>query len=172
MSDTLILGIGTIVANIIVALVAIIPSIISNRRKTEESIKTFKDEIKDNVDTVQKEVKEVKNALDAHIEEDKANDNDRRKKDMVQVRARILHFESECNNKYIPWPSEGMYMQNADDEATYRAFLNSDLAKDFNNGMCEDAMAFIDSTFRYCKENNMFGKPKGAKNAYKEKAAS
>lgn len=155
---------------ILVALVGIIPTIISNRKKTQESLKAFKDEIKKDNEVTHKEVQEIKAKLDAHIEQDIENDADRRKRDMVQVRARILRFEADCLNKYVPYPTEGMFMQNSDDENEYRAFLKSDLAKDFHNGMCESAMEYIDDMCRYCKDNNLFGKPKGARNASKTKA--
>lgn len=154
---------------VLVAFIGIIPTIISNRKKTQESLNAFKEEIKkDNAET-HKEVQGIKASLEAHIEEDKANDADRRKRDMVQVRARILRFEADCLNKYVPYPTEGMFMQNSDDENEYRTFLESDLAKDFHNGMCEDAMEYIDDMFRYCKDNNLFGKPKGGRSAAKTK---
>lgn len=102
---------------------------------------------------IDKKIDKVEEKLDAHV---LANEQS----EMKQVRARILRFESDCLNPYLPYPTEAMFLQNADDEDAYKAFLHSKESDGFKNGYCENAMKYIDEVNQVCKKNNLFGKMK------------
>lgn len=117
--------------------------------KNDERDENILEELK----KIDKKIDNVEEKLDAHI---LANEQS----EMKQVRARILRFEADCLNSYLPYPTEAMFLQNADDEDAYRAFLNSEESNGFKNGYCENAMEYIDEVNQFCKKNNMFGKMK------------
>lgn len=114
-------------APILVALVGIIPTIISNRRKTEESIKTLQD------------------TLDKHIKEDE-NEQARNQ------RYRILRFYDEiCEGRLH---SENHFESILDDISDYQLYCSKHT--DFRNSRGKIAMDEIQDTYRRIKSKGGF----------------
>lgn len=112
---------------ILVALVGIIPTIINNRKKTEEAIKT------------------VQSTLNAHIKEDE----DEKARNQ---RYRILRFYDEiCEGKLH---SESHFEDILDDISSYSRYAASH--PDFKNHRGKIAMEEIDATYRKIKNKGGF----------------
>lgn len=121
-------------APILVALVGIIPTIISNRKKTEEAIKKTEDT-----------VKQVQKTLDAHIRED---ENERAR----NQRYRILRFYDEiCENRRH---SESHFEDILDDISDYEAYCIKH--PDFKNNRGEIAMQQIQDVYKKIKSEGRF----------------
>ena len=121
-------------APILVALVGIIPTIISNRKKTEEAIKKTEDT-----------VKQVQKTLDAHIRED---ENERAR----NQRYRILRFYDEiCENRRH---SESHFEDILDDISDYEAYCLKH--PDFKNNRGEIAMQQIQDVYKKIKSEGRF----------------
>ena len=114
-------------APILVALVGIIPTIISNRKKTDESIK------------------QVQTTLDNHIKEDE-NEKARNQ------RYRILRFYDEmCEGRRH---SESHFEDIIDDCSSYTKYAATH--PDFKNNRGEIAMSEIEETYRKIKAKGGF----------------
>lgn len=112
---------------ILVALVGIIPTIISNRKKTEESIKN------------------LQTTLDNHIKED---ENERAR----NQRYRILRFYDEvCSGVKH---SESHYEDILDDISDYEQYCQKH--KDFKNSRGTIAMKEIEDTYKELKKKGSF----------------
>ena len=121
-------------APIFVALVGIIPTIISNRKKTEDAIKQTEETIK-----------KVQTTLDAHIRED---ENERAR----NQRYRILRFYDEiCENRRH---SESHFEDILDDISDYEAYCLKH--PDFKNNRGEIAMQQIQEVYKKIKSEGRF----------------
>ena len=117
----------TAIAPILVALVGIIPTIISNRKKTENSIA------------------ELQRTLDAHIRED-AEDQAK------YQRYRILRFYDElCEHRKH---SESHFEDILDDIDDYEVYCANH--KDFKNSRGQAAMDYIKATYAKVKAKGGF----------------
>lgn len=113
---------------ILVALVGIIPTIISNRKKTEESIQS------------------LQATLDRHIREDEDQTAQNR-------RYRILRFYDElCEHKRH---SESHFEDIMDDIGEYKVYCGKH-KDDFRNGRGEAAMEYIEETYKRLKASGDF----------------
>ena len=121
-------------APIFVALVGIIPTIISNRKKTDEAIKQTEETIK-----------KVQTTLDVHIRED---ENERAR----NQRYRILRFYDEiCENRRH---SESHFEDILDDISDYEAYCIKH--PDFKNNRGEIAMQQIQEVYKKIKSEGRF----------------
>ena len=121
-------------APILVALVGIIPTIRSNRKKTQESI----DQMKGSITTLQE-------TLDKHIKEDEDD------KARAQ-RYRILQFYDElCEEKKH---SESHFEDILDDIDSYEAYC--DKHPEFKNNRGKAAMQYITDTYYKVKSKGGF----------------
>lgn len=121
-------------APILVALVGIIPTIRSNRKKTQESI----DQMQDSITTLQE-------TLDKHIRED--DDNKAR-----EQRYRILQFYDElCEGKKH---SESHFEDVLDDIDNYEAYCSKH--PEFKNNRGKAAMQYITDTYYKVKSKGGF----------------
>lgn len=112
---------------IIIALIGIIPTVISNGKKTQEA------------------VKEIKISLEDHIQESEWQN-------AKQVRVRILRFYDEiCEGKKH---SENHYEDILEDIDWYEAFCDSH--PDFHNNKAKMAMEHIKNTYELLKRENKF----------------
>ena len=113
---------------ILVAIVGIVPTIISNRKKTQESITT------------------LQNTLNAHIREDE-NQTAKNK------RYRILRFYDElCEGKIH---SESHFVDILDDIDDYTKYCDKH-ENEFKNHRGKAAMDYIRETYRKLKESGKF----------------
>lgn len=123
---------------ILVALIAIIPTIISNRKKTEKSIK-------DSNDAIKKDMEKVQSMLDNHIREDE-DDKARNQ------RYRILRFYDEmCEHRDH---SESHFEDILDDIDDYEQYCES--YPDFKNNRGKVAMNFIKESYGELKARGRF----------------
>jgi len=119
---------------IFVALVSIIPTIRSNRKKTQESI-----------DKLQDSVNKVSDTLDKHIKED---EDDKAR----EQRYRILQFYDElCEDKRH---SESHFEDILDDIDNYEAYC--DKHPEFKNNRGKAAMQYITDTYYKVKNKGGF----------------
>lgn len=133
-----IVGILTACAPVLVALVGIIPTVISNRKKTQETLKQNRKETKEQLDRVQR-------TLDTHIKEDE-DDKARNQ------RYRILRFYDEmCEHRRH---SESHFEDILDDIDDYEEYCNRH--PDFRNSRGHIAMKNIQATYDRLKADNGF----------------
>ena len=119
---------------ILVALVGIIPTIISNRKKTQETVKE-----------TQKGITDLQNTLNAHIREDE-NEKARNQ------RYRILRFYDEiCEGRNH---SESHFEDILDDISDYEKYCARHT--DFRNNRGEIAMKEIEETYKKVKKTGGF----------------
>ena len=131
-------GILTACAPVLVALVGIIPTVISNRKKTQETLEQNRKETKEQLDRVQR-------TLDNHIKEDE-DDKARNQ------RYRILRFYDEmCEHRQH---SESHFEDILDDIDSYEQYCNRH--PDFRNSRGHIAMKNIQSTYDKLKTTNGF----------------
>lgn len=132
---TVLLG---VVGNIAVAFIAIIPTIIANRKKTQESIKT-------STETTEKRIDKMQGAFDSHVEDyetAKANSQ----------RYRILRFYDEvCEGRKH---SESHFEDILDDIDAYETFCASH--PKYRNNRGHVAMQFIRDTYAHVKAKGGF----------------
>ena len=126
---------------ILVALVGIIPAIISNRKKTQETIKGTQD----GIDELQK-------TLNAHIKEDEFEK-------AKNQRYRILRFYDEiCEGRQH---SESHYEDILDAISDYQKFCDAHRGE-FQNHRGQIAMREIEETYKQIKRSGGFLVKKGA----------
>lgn len=126
---------GKVIAPIVIALVGIIPTIKTNRKKTQESI-----------ESVQGDVKKLQTTLDAHIKEDEENNARNR-------RYRILRFNDEiCEGRSH---SESHFEDILEDCDEYQKYCEAH--KDtFKNHRGGAAMKNIQGTYDSLKAKGKF----------------
>jgi uncharacterized membrane-anchored protein YhcB (DUF1043 family) len=133
-----VVGILTACAPVLVALVGIIPTVISNRKKTQETLEQNRKETKEQLDRVQR-------TLDNHIKEDE-DDKARNQ------RYRILRFYDEmCEHRRH---SESHFEDILDDIDDYEEYCNRH--PDFRNSRGHIAMKNIQETYDRLKADNGF----------------
>lgn len=132
------IGILTACAPILVALVGIIPTVISNRKKTQETLEQNRQDTKEQLDRVQR-------TLEDHIKEDE-HDKARNQ------RYRILRFYDEiCEHRRH---SESHFEDILDDIDSYEAYC--DAHPDFRNSRGKLAMSNIRATYDKLKQEGKF----------------
>lgn len=125
-------------APILVALIGIIPTVISNRKKTQATLEENQKQTKDQLEKVQR-------TLDNHIREDE-DDKARNQ------RYRILRFYDElCEQRQH---SESHFEDILDDIDNYEEYCNRH--PDFRNSRGHIAMKNIQSTYDELKSTNGF----------------
>lgn len=128
----------TVIGNIVVAVVAIIPTIISNRKKTQDSIK-------ESNKATDKQIGEIKTAFDDHVADYEAAK-------AASQRYRILRFYDEvCEGRKH---SESHYEDILDDIDQYEQYCAAH--PDFRNSRGHLAMQHIRDTFARLKANGGF----------------
>ena len=132
---TVLLG---VIGNIAVALIAIIPTIISNRKKTEQSIK-------DMTEATDKRVDKLQSSFDQHVEDYEAAK-------AASQRYRILRFYDEvCEGRKH---SESHFEDILDDIDDYDTYC--DTHPKFKNNRGHVAMQYIRDTYAKVKANGGF----------------
>lgn len=130
---------------VLVAAVTIIPTIINNRKKTENSIREMVDEIKEDNQKTNDKVDALSQQLDKHIRE---NEDDNAK----QIRARILRaYDDLCGGKLM---SESHFEDILQDIDYYEEYVS--MHPDFKNNRGEAAMNYIRDRYRKEKESGGF----------------
>lgn len=153
---TFLLGVLQYIGPVLVAAVTIIPSIINNRKKTEDKLDEFKKELKDSIKATNDDVDSVKKALATHIsdgEEEKAK----------QARQRILRFYDEiCAGQEH---SESHFEDILDDIDFYETYCAGH--PKFKNSRGAAAMEQIRETYKHLKSHGGFLTYNGGKHAQK-----
>ena len=128
----------TACAPVLVALVGIIPTVVANRKKTQESIKESQEAAK-------KDMAKVQSTLDAHIREDE----DEKARNQ---RYRILRFYDEmCEHRDH---SESHFEDILDDIDDYEKYC--DEHPQFRNNRGKVAMAYIKEMYAKIKSSGGF----------------
>ena len=128
----------TAFAPVLVAIVTIIPTVISNRKKTQESIKTSNAEMENRMDKLQ-------SSFDSHVKDYEAT------KASAQ-RYRILRFYDEvCEGRKH---SESHFEDILDDIDSYEQYC--DHHHEFRNSRGHLAMQYIRNTYAKVKANGGF----------------
>lgn len=125
-------------SSIIVAFIAIIPSIRTNRKKTDEAVKESKEAAK-------KDMERMQATLDAHIREDE----DERARSQ---RYRILRFYDEMCEKRDH--SESHFEDILDDIDNYEKYCEGH--PDFKNNRGKVAMEYIKASYHAIKSRGGF----------------
>ena len=130
---------------ILVALVGIIPTVINNRKKTQESLQAMQEQITNDIKATKKEVAELSERLNTHEEEYEAHQ-------AKQCRYRILRFYDEIcrGDKH----SESHFEDILDDIDFYEVFCEKH--KDFKNNRGRVAMRYINETYNKVKAHGGF----------------
>ena len=130
---------------ILIALIGIIPTIVSNRKKTQESIESLRAELKKDTDGTNKKV----DALAADFA-DHVNEGEEYK--VKQARMRILRFYDElCAGMEH---SESYFEDILDDCKDYENYCKEHT--EFKNHRGQAAIAYIDETYRKIKQKGGF----------------
>ena len=128
----------SVIGNIAVALIAIIPTIISNRKKTEQSIK-------DMTEATDMRVDKLQSSFDSHV-------NDYEAAKAASQRYRILRFYDEvCENRKH---SESHFEDILDDIDQYETYCSEH--PKFKNNRGHVAMQYIRDTYARVKANGGF----------------
>ena len=151
-----IIGIISALAPILIAIVTIIPTIISNRKKTQESIDAMKKETTASFEQVKAEMaknnKEMNEKVDAVSKQLSAHVRENEDDNARQTRARILNFYDEvCEGKLH---SESHFEDILDDIDDYENY--TELHKEFKNSRGKAAMQYIRDTYHKVKEKGGF----------------
>ena len=150
------LGIIQYIAPVLVAAVTIIPTIISNRKKTIDKLDELKSELKADVKATNADVETVKKAFAEHVkdgEEEKAK----------QARRRILRFFDEiCERERH---SESHFEDILDDIDFYESYCQHH--PEFKNSRGAAAMETIRDVYKHEKATGGFLTYNGGKHAPK-----
>lgn len=139
------LGILQACAPILIAVITIVPTIISNRKKTQDSIAELKAELKSDIKESNEDIEAVKQSLAAHIREDEDAKN-------RQARIRILRFYDEiCEGKKH---SENHFEDILEDIDAYESYCQ--LHPDFKNNRGKAACDHIKQIYQKVKVENAF----------------
>lgn len=135
----------TAVAPVLVAVVTIIPTIISNRKKTQGSLQAMRDEITADISATKREVTDVRDTLTQHILDDEETN-------AKLARYRILRFYDEvCEGRKH---SESHYEDVLDDIDFYETYCAAH--RDFRNNRGAAAMEHIKTTYAKVKAKGGF----------------
>ena len=135
----------TAVAPVLVAVVTIIPTIISNRKKTQGSLQAMRDEIAADISATKREVTDVRDTLSQHILDDEETN-------AKLARYRILRFYDEvCEGRRH---SESHYEDVLDDIDFYETYCAAH--RDFKNNRATAAMEHIKTTYAKVKAKGGF----------------
>ena len=136
----MLVSIITAIAPILVALIAIIPTVIQNRKKTQKSIEETQKTIEDGNKATDSRIDKVQGALDKHIrEEEDTGARDRR--------YRILRFYDEmCMGQSH---SESHFEDIIDDIDEYEKYCEKH--PDYKNNRGKIAMRYIKDTYEKIK---------------------
>lgn len=135
----------TAVAPVLVAVVTIIPTIISNRKKTQDSLQAMRDEIAADISATKREVTDVRDTLSQHILDDEETN-------AKLARYRILRFYDEvCEGRKH---SESHYEDVLDDIDFYETYCAAH--RDFKNNRGTAAMEHIKTTYAKVKAKGGF----------------
>ena len=127
-------------APVLIALIGIIPTIITNRKKTQDSIEEMQKQVTKDIEATKKEVSELQNGFDKHL----ADEQEHRAK---QARYRILRFYDElCEGRLH---SESHYEDILDDIDFYEKYC--DAHPEFKNSRGKAAMDYIRETYHKIK---------------------
>ena len=151
---TFFLGILQYAGPILIAAITIIPTIISNGKKTVNKIDELKTELKAEIKTTNDDVDTVKKALANHI-------NDGEEEKAKQARQRILRFFDEiCAGQEH---SESHFEDILDDIDFYVTYCNEH--PKFKNSRCVTAIEQIKDTYKHLKATGGFLTYRGGKHA-------
>mgnify|MGYP003316631701 CR=1 FL=1 len=130
---------------ILVALVGIIPTVISNRKKTQESLKEMQDQSKKDMDMLKSDVAGLKKDFAQHMKEDEENK-------AQEARYRILRFYDEvCEGRNH---SESHFEDILDDIDFYEQYCETH--KEFKNTRGHAAMLHIQKVYMEVKAKGGF----------------
>lgn len=139
------LGILQAFAPIFIAIITIIPTIISNRKKTQDSISELKAELKADIKESNDDIEAVKQSLATHIREDEDSKN-------RQARIRILRFYDEiCEGKKH---SENHFEDILEDIDDYESYCQAH--PEFRNNRGKTACEYIKQIYQKVKTENSF----------------
>lgn len=149
-------AIMTACAPILIALIGIIPTIVSNRKKTQESMEIMQQQTQQSIASMQKQVtndiqatKSEVSDLQAGFAEHVAEEEEHRAK---QARYRILRFYDEvCEGRLH---SESHFEDVLDDIDFYENYCESH--KGFKNSRGKAAMDYIRETYHKVKSKGGF----------------
>ena len=145
MSDVVRVALISGVFSLLGIVVTVIPTIIANRKKTQESIKASNDEMRKQLDENNRRVAVVQSTLDAHIREDE----DEKARNQ---RYRILRFYDElCEDREH---SESHFEDILDDIDDYEKYCDSH--PDFKNNRGKVAMEHIKTVYGQLKPKGKF----------------
>lgn len=129
---------------ILVALVGIIPTVISNRKKTQKTMEEIQQDnsetlksLKNNVQTINDDIEKLRNMLEGHIREDEWNT-------MKQARVRIIRYGDELLQDKHRF-SKAHFDEIIDNINVYKTFTKQH--PDFVNNKGEASMDFIMQTY-------------------------
>ena len=138
MSDTIIVALISMFGSGLAAVIAIIPTIITNRKKTQDSIKESNEATK-------KQFESLRSDFDSHV-------NDYEAARAASQRYRILRFYDEvCEGRRH---SESHFEDILDDIDDYETYC--DHHRDFKNNRGHLAMQYIRDTYSRVKANGGF----------------
>ena len=139
------LGILQAFAPILIAVITIIPTIISNRKKTQDSIAELKAELKADIKESNDDIENLKKSLASHIREDEESKN-------RQARIRILRFYDEiCEGKRHSENHFEDIIEDIDDYESYCQFH-----PEFRNNRGKTACEYIKEIYQKVKTENGF----------------
>lgn len=132
-------------APILLALLGIIPTVIKNRKKTQDSLTEMKKELKGDIKSTKDDVAALRKDFDKHMQDDEADK-------ARQARTRILRFYDEvCEGRPH---SESHFEDMLDDIDYYEAYCEEH--KDFKNNRGKAAMEYIQEVYKKVKKEGGF----------------
>lgn len=139
------LSLAQVCAPVLIALIGIIPTIVTNRKKTQDSIAQMQAQVTKDIDATKKEVATLQDGFDRHL----ADEEEHRAK---QCRYRILRFYDElCEGRLH---SESHFEDVLDDIDYYERYCDSH--PEFKNSRGKTAMAYIRETYHKVKSKGGF----------------
>lgn len=130
---------------ILVAVVGIVPSIVANRKKTQDSIKEMENKITGDIEATKKDVAALQTGFDAHVVEEEEH----RAK---QTRYRILRFYDEMCEKRPH--SESHFEDILEDVDFYENYVRRH--PEFTNSRGRAAMDYIKESYAKLKKTGGF----------------
>lgn len=165
--STILVNIIVALSPILVALIGIIPTIISNRKKTEKSIEALKAGLKDSNMELKQEMQKTNDALRDELKADSAKTNAKVEKieeqlsrhieegeeDQIKTtRYRILRFYDEvCESR---WHSESHFEDILEDIDEYEKYCEEH--PNFKNNRCKAASKRIKDVYEKVKAEGGF----------------
>ena len=130
---------------ILVAIVGIVPTVIANRKKTQESLAEVQSQLAKDIKDTKGEVTDLQKQMQEHLEEEQEH----RAK---QARYRIFRFYDEvCDGKLH---SESHWEDMLDDVDFYEKYCGCH--PDFKNNRGKIAMEYLKEAYREDKANGRF----------------